>query len=325
MISPLPFAMNAVRGLILKFTLAAILATSFAPEATRAGADSYPRVTNWPLEISGATRLPDGRLLLVDDETRDAVFLADRDLARMPERIALPVRLDDLEAAAADSGGAIYLLTSHSATKRGRLRGDRQRLVRLHLGAEGAEVTAIVEDLRPALLHVLTPPATGGPTSLNLEGLAWYPGGNQLVLGARTPLQEGRAVVIWLGSCDDLLAMDRPAGAIHPRVETLDLGGRGVRALEYDPWRRCILVLAGPAAGDDVGYAIYLWAPGGGTLVELEVQGLGAIRQPEGIVALGPPGVDGAGPILVAGEGAPPVRLTARSVTGPASGGESER
>jgi len=44
--------------------------------------------------------------------------------------------------------------------------------------------------------------------------------------------------------------------------------------------------------------------------VPLAVPGLGDMRQPEGVVALGPPGADGTSPILVVGEGEAPARLT---------------
>jgi hypothetical protein len=101
-------------------------------------------------------------------------------------------------------------------------------------------------------------------------------------------------------------------GPLHPTVAALDLGGRGVRSLDFDPWRQAILILAGPPADGQEGSALYLWTPGEPAAVMLEVPGLGEMRQPEGVVALGPPGPDGASPISVIGEGEAPARLVAR-------------
>lgn len=302
--------MNAPRPVFL-IGLAALIAGG-APQPAPGGA----RRTAWPPEISGAARLPDGRLLLVDDETRDAVFLWNSSPGEEPVRVALATSLDDLEGAAADSTGLVYLLTSHSATKSGKLRADRQRIARLRLGGgASAPRVEVVSDLRGPLGLLLTGDEAHPGGGLNLEGLAWYPQGDELLLGVRAPLRSGLALIVGLRPAGGLFEPARPAGdlgPLHPTVAALDLGGRGVRSLDFDPWRRAILILAGPAADGHEGSAIYLWTPGETGVQLLRVPGLGEIRQPEAVVALGPPGPDGASPICVIGEGAAPVHLTAQ-------------
>ncbi len=288
------------------------LTASLLVGSTAPGRAGGPGIS-WPLELSGAARLPDGSLVLVDDETRDAVFLWSGRTDEGPARIGIGASLDDLEGAAADSSGLVYLLTSHSMTRGGKLRADRQRLVRLRL-APGARVE-IAADLRAALGLLLTGDEAHPGPPLNLEGLAWYPRRDELILGARAPLSSGRALLVSLGPAGSLFDPARAAGdlgPLHPTVAALDLGGRGVRSLDFDPWRQAILILAGPPADGQEGSALYLWTPDEPAAVPLAVPGLGEIRRPEGVVALGPPGPDGASPVLIVGEGEAPARLAAR-------------
>ena len=292
---------------ILALTAAIIAA---APGSVAAGGG-----ISWPLELSGAARLPDGRLVLVDDETRSAVFVWSGRLGEGPVRIPIDASLDDLEGAAADSSGRVYLLTSHSWTKGGKLRADRQRIARFHLAGEIAGPLEQAPDLRAALGLLLTGEEAHPGPLLNLEGLTWYPPRDELFLGARAPLRSGRALVIGLSPAGNLFDQARAAGdlgPLHPTVTALDLGGRGVRSLDFDPWRQAVLILAGPPADGQEGSALYLWTPGEPTAAMLLVPGLGELPRPEGVVVLGPPGPDGATPINVIGEGEAPARLTAR-------------
>jgi hypothetical protein len=298
--------MNARAVLFIVLTAAAGL----APPAM-AGGQAIP----WPAELSGAARLPDGRLVLVDDETRDAIFLWTGQPGEAPRRVPITLSLDDLEGAATDSSGWTYLLTSHSLTKGGKLRADRQRIARLRLTGESAGLATVGADIRATLLDLLQVEGAASELPLNLEGLAWYPRGDELLLGVRAPLESGRAQVIRLGPARALFDPTRPAGdpgALHQEVVPLDLGGRGVRSLDLDPWRQAILILAGPPADGHEGSALYLWTPGEAQARLLRVSGLGEIRQPEGVVALAPPGPDGSTRVLVLGEGEAPVELTAR-------------
>ncbi len=148
--------------------------------------------------------------------------------------------------------------------------------------------------------------------AVNLEGLAWYPPANVLFCGVREPLADGRQA---------LVAAIRPDVAFGPgaaggqgavsEVHRLDLHGRGIRSLDFDPWRRGVLVLAGPAADDRGPFALYLWDPEVNRLTPFQVPDLEEMTKPEGVVAMGPPGADGWSPILVASEGSDPIRLRA--------------
>jgi hypothetical protein len=306
------------------------------------GQPAAAAILPWPDELSGAALLPDGRLLLVDDEERRRVFLVE--LPAMPSpitptagpaAITLPIAVNDLEAATTDRRGQIYLLTSHSPTKKGKVRPTRRLLLRCRLtpaavagGAAAAPAItslAVVRDLLKVAHH---PELRDAP--YNFEGLAWYPADGddrrreRLLIGVRTPMVGGRALVIAIGPPDALLAGE----PVEREIFELELGGRGIRGLAYDPWREAVLILAGPIGSGSLRpgppYAVFRWDPtataggdtrmAGGVLVrrvergsaglqELAVAGLEALPQPEAICAAGPPDAGGAGPIIIVTEG----------------------
>ena len=86
----------------------------------------------------------------------------------------------------------------------------------------------------------------------NVEGIAFAPAGGDdppLLCGMRNPLLKGRAIVFVLGGID--AAFDaRDVGRITLRdLFTLDLGGRGVSDLSWDPVTRGYLIAAADSNG----------------------------------------------------------------------------
>lgn len=185
----------------------------------------------------------------------------------------------DIEAVAR-VGQRLYWIGSHGNDSQGRRETSRERLFATELQGSGAEsslepVGIAFRDLRAALLRLPDPvgaalaaavkraPDSGG---LNIEALA--AGGTSplqpspaLLIGLRSPLVEGLAVVLPLANAHELV--ERGATPVFGNAWLLDLGGRGVRALEpvgsaagNEYW-----VLAGaPGAGGTP--AIYRWRPG---------------------------------------------------------------
>jgi Protein of unknown function (DUF3616) len=274
----------------------------------------------WSKELSGAARLPDGRLVFVDDESRTAIWIWNGDPESPPETLSLPRSLDDLEGVAADSSGHVFLLTSHSLTKRGVARADRRRLGRIDVpsAADTTRATGNAPHGDPKagmisaddLLEPLSAALGIEPGAVNLEGLAWYPPAKVLFCGVREPLADGQQALVVAIRPEVAFGAAGGQGAVS-EVRRLDLGGRGIRSLDFDPWRRGVLVLAGPAADDRGPFGLYLWEPEVDRLTPLQVPELAGVAKPEGVVALGPPATDGGSPILIAGEGSGPIRLRA--------------
>jgi len=268
---------------------------------------------SWPNEISGAARLPDGKIVFIDDD-EDATFLWDNDSQHVPKRQPLPFSISDIEGIAADLSGTIYLLASHSITDKGDVDPRRRLLVQMGTGFRDCR---IVRDLTDTLISVLATSVD----KLDLEGLAWYPD-EQLLLGVRSPLHAGRAVVIRLWPSGKLFD-ERASGdftQVGIAVDSLNLNGRGIRSLDYDPWRRAVVVLAGPAgrgASRPLGerFALFLWRPETGEIDSLAAIDLATFDQPEAVVVLGGPDVStGEQELIVASEGREPLRIMVKTV-----------
>jgi hypothetical protein len=110
--------------------------------------------------------------------------------------------------------------------------------------------------------------AEGG---LNIEGMASGPG-NILLLGFRSPVRSGRALVLPLLNGPEITA--EPTGtAPAPRARFgnpvgLDLGGLGIRSMERLPGTDDYLIVAGPV-GDGGSFRLYRWHLGAGTALLL--------------------------------------------------------
>src|SRR5262245_5333772 len=97
-------------------------------------------------EISGAALLPGGRLILIADDPDDAVFEIENATAQSTWTKSLtPVDLHldsssplaDLEDTAWDPDGHLYLITSHSLSKKGKDKPERCHLGRVKVESTG--------------------------------------------------------------------------------------------------------------------------------------------------------------------------------------------
>jgi hypothetical protein len=168
-----------------------------------------------------------GGWLVGDNETSDRLFAYDAKLAPLPDvRLADPV--EDIEALAA-TDTAVWVVGSHSATKKGKDKPLRSRLALLGSPSVLPDLSACAF-CAPGL-----PPEEGG---LNIEGAMVLRGA--LWLGLRGPLVDGKAALLELTGNPQ----DPSAGRSVVRTVPLDLGGLGVRDLA--PKGDGFVVIAGP-------------------------------------------------------------------------------
>ncbi|HEX2172789.1 MAG TPA: DUF3616 domain-containing protein [Dehalococcoidia bacterium] len=191
----------------------------------------------------------------------------------------------DLEAATW-IGDKIFWLASHSRSgRKGKLREQRHQFfatevmdsgnlpeVKPVARAEGGLFEALsgIDDvgLRDSIMpnrdedEDLRPEKKG----LNIEGMAAGADGASVLIGLRNPLApttpEPAAIILRLGNpLDVVMAGSRPDLRVHAR---LDLGGRGIRSMEYAPEMGGYYVAAGPVAdsgGDGrPAFALYRWS-----------------------------------------------------------------
>ncbi len=250
-------------------------------------------------EPSAIQQLPDGRFLVVEDEKDHPLSLVTISADGRVEHTALTPgllqmfsefwKLDDLEGLTLSRTGFVYAITSHSRNDDGEEKKSREKLVRFRV--EGKRVTdpMVVGGLKRAMTarhpvlaaaaNVREVKTRGG---LNIEALEMTPDQQRLLVGFRSPLNGGRAIIA---------SIDNPTGIFEageaPRVSTalveLDLGGHGIRGLSYLPALGEYLVIGGPVSREPAQFDLWLWSgQQGAPARRVTVAGLPGLQHAEG-------------------------------------------
>jgi hypothetical protein len=219
-------------------------------------------------ESSGVAHVPGTDGVLFVDDGRDAeVFwmrlTGGREQAGEIKAIKLGANVRDMEGMTYD-GEHFYVVGSLSKYKTPDLAGlARFRFDPATQRVEGVEVvnglkrllTRNVEELRGM---EETKYRDGG---INLEGVAWDPVNRRILLGVRSPVVDGNALVIPLRLRDER----RPLSAANVEVEggraiRLPFGGAGIRSIEYDERAGAFHVItgAGPNA-EKLDFKLWQW------------------------------------------------------------------
>lgn len=243
----------------------------------------------------------------------------------------------DIEGAAR-TGSRIYWITSHARNKDGKYRASRYRFfavdIRLatssavpyELAPAGNPCSTLLQDMlnAPSLRFLnlqsvtriddedaltrkqrerLAPKREG----FNIEGLAAGQDGHSLWIGLRNPQYrdpadgQKKAILIRLQNPDEVIEKGTPARFGEPVL--LDLGGRGIRSIEYIESQQSYLIAAGAVDGA-ADYAFYRWNPKTGLLKPVEIS-VPKTFNPEAIFAC--PGRSGLG--LISDDGSMEVEV----------------
>ena len=260
-------------------------------------------------EPSAIQQLADGRFLVLEDEKTHPFSLLtigpDGAVTGSPVRQKpqdLP-KLNDLEGIALNQSGHIYAITSHSRDSDGEEKASRERLLRFRIEADRVVAPKVSNALKPALLaahpvlaaaaEIRDVKAGGG---LNIEALDLSPDAQRLLIGFRSPLLGKRALV----ACVENPAAIFDSGEvprISARLETLDLGGNGIRGMSWFPCLDGYLVIGGPVAREPVQFQLWFWSGRPGAPARrVTVPGLPGLERAEGIC---PAVIDGRQRIVV--------------------------
>lgn len=247
-------------------------------------------------EPSAIQQLPDARFLVAEDEKEHpfALFTLQPDGAVSSIPLETDTedagKFDDLEGLTIDTKGNIYAITSHSRNSKGEEKKSRDKLVRFRVEGDRMVSPIVLTGLKAALTAahpvlakaaaVLDVKADGG---INIEALEMTPDGQRLLIGFRSPLQEGKAILAQLDNPSSAFDDGTPL-RLSPSLITLNLGGHGLRALSWIPALNGYLLVSGPVAKEHIQFRLWFWsgqhnAPARAARVE----GLAGFEHAEGV------------------------------------------
>jgi Family of unknown function (DUF5706)/Protein of unknown function (DUF3616) len=256
-------------------------------------------------EPSAVHQLADGRFIVVEDEERHPIDLLTlqedggfsatavypKELFDKDGPAADFRKLDDLEGLDVDERGRVYALTSHSRSAKGKVKEEREKLVRFEVAGDALRDPRVVEDLKEQLSathQVLNDAAAVDDVKdgngLNIEGLAFDEAQERLLVGFRGPLVDGKAMLVAIENVDEMFETEA-APRISEQALLLDLGGEGIRGMTYVPRLGGFLVISGPLEQvENVPFRLWFW-PGQADqpAQEVTVPGLAGFEHAEGI------------------------------------------
>ncbi len=193
-------------------------------------------------------------ILFVDNGKEGQVFWMrlDRDGRQVGaiKTLSLGVSIEDLEGITTD-GKHFYAVSSQSRPKAIATEG----LVRFRFDAGSQSISGVeaISGLKTFLVENVAElrdegERKGKEGGLNIEGLAWDPRRNRLLLALRSPIIDGLALVVPLRLRD-------PQGAFSidnlevegSRAIHLPLGGIGIRGIEFDARANVFRIISGPS------------------------------------------------------------------------------
>ncbi|HWH84212.1 MAG TPA: DUF3616 domain-containing protein [Burkholderiaceae bacterium] len=264
-------------------------------------------------EPSAIQQLADGRFLVVEDEKEhplsvvtigaDGTVKSEALTAGLLQIFSFFWTLDDLEGLAADREGFVYGITSHSRDDGGDSKKSREKLVRFRVEGDRVRDPKVVDGLKKALTtqHPVLAAAAlvrdvKGDGGLNIEALEITPDQTRLLIGLRSPLHDGRALVASIENPRAIFELSEEP-RIAPALEELDLGGHGIRGMSYVPVLGAYLVISGPASREPADFALWRWSGVPGAAAQrMTVDGLRGFAKAEGVSAAV---IDGAERIVI--------------------------
>ena len=264
-------------------------------------------------EPSAIQQILDGRFLVVEDEKDHSFSLvtiaANGDVSTKSLGPAWfhggdPIwKLDDLEGLTLDGAGHLYAITSHSRDDDGDEQKGREKLTRFRIEKDRVAEPVVVGGLKralsaahPVLAAAARVPDAKSGAGLNIEALEVTPDGQRLLIGFRSPLQGSQAII---ASIENPAAVfdAKAAPKISNTLQTLDLGGYGIRGMSWVAAMNGYLVISGPVARADHAFGLWFWSgQADAPARRVTVPGLAGFERAEGVC---PAAIDGVTKIVI--------------------------
>jgi hypothetical protein len=251
-------------------------------------------------EPSAIQQLPDGRFLVVEDEKEHPFSLltlgADGAVQSKPMgpgwfQSGNPFwKLEDLEGLTIDSAGYLYAVTSHSRDDDGDEKKSRDKLVRFQIESDRVVGPVVVGGLKPALVaaHPVLAAAAQiqdakSDEGFNIEALEITPDRQRLLIGFRSPLDGGLALIASVENPAAVFEADAPP-QVSGTLQTLDLGGQGIRSMSYIASLNGYLIVGGPTSPGGDAFKLWFWSGEPTALARrVTIAGLHGLARAEGV------------------------------------------
>ncbi|HEU4795692.1 MAG TPA: DUF3616 domain-containing protein [Pyrinomonadaceae bacterium] len=277
-------------GIILLFAVAVASVFDRAPHA--AAPQPMTAFSGGTFEASGVAHVPGtAGVLFVDDGRPNEIFWLplgeDRKQAGAIKTINIATSIIDLEGITSD-GMYFYVVGSQSKGKG----ADQTGLARFTFDAanQRAAGTQAATGLKKFLADNVaelrgmenTKYNDGG---INVEGIAWDPQKQRLLLGLRSPVVEGHALVVPLKMRDP----KAPLSFENLEVEgnkaiRLPLGGAGIRSIEFDDTRKAFHLITGAGPNSEkMDFKLWEWSGNSESPTLREIDTFDRRLKPEGI------------------------------------------
>lgn len=263
--------MSQIKGLWLLVLVIALIAVFAIPALDRAERNApitasagdvvdgpQPRaIAGDNFEASGVAYVAGtDRVLFVDDDKEEEVFVMrlGPDGAQLGEAIAVPLAADVTDPEGITTDGRYFYMVG-SQSKRTGFEGDG--LVRFTFDTAANRITAVerIQGLK-GWLAANVPELRGtqnriGDEVLNIEGLAWDPGAQRLLLALRAPVDGNQSLVIPIAFRDTAAPFAASNIRLDSAVIRIPLGGAGLRAIEHDSVTNSFMIITGAALNDE--------------------------------------------------------------------------
>ena len=219
-------------------------------------------------DASGVTDVPgtDG-VLFVDNGREGQVFWMSLDRngrqAGAIKAVGLGVGIEDIEGITTD-GTYFYVVSSQSRPKA----IDKEGLVRFKFDARSQSIEAVesISELKRFLVENVAElrgegDRKGKDGGLNIEGLAWDTRRGRLLLGLRSPIVDGHALLVPLRLRDPRGAFSMDNLEVEgSKAIRLSLGGVGIRGFEYDGRANVFRIISGAAEDQEqTDFGLWEW------------------------------------------------------------------
>ena len=249
-------------------------------------------ITGGPYEASGVIQVPGtDKVLFVDDGRPGEVFLMQIDASGQQvgavKAISTGAVVENPEAITSD-GTYFYIVGSQSNPKR----AAQNAIARFAFAAEAQSVSKVevISDLRQLLVTNVAAlkgdaEKRGVDGGLNIEGLAWDPQNQRLLLGLRSPIRSGQALLVPLKLRDS----NAPFTAENinfgeSQLLQVPLGGEGVREIFYDAQLKSFWLISGAPENAQRGeFILWQWDGSAGSAQPARKVTLDSAMKPEGL------------------------------------------